>query len=264
MSSDAVRGVQRQIDGHHACSVANVDATKAKIVTLEELHKGLEEAIAQLEAEHSRQQWLNKALLVVSFTKASCEAFLGLAEVGASLVLGKTAGTAAKAVKEGYEILAPSAEILSTALLAGQIPKLSSFTALARGAAGKYGSDGTKILVSTKTIQIDLLTNAFAQDHKAMLGDAAKYGFELSKITAKYGIGDKSETIVSGVQTVVEYHMSLTQIIDQHFELEDTSREVFDNARLNFRMTALRLKKRIAELQKFVDSCPAVVEVRLM
>src|SRR5450631_488474 len=78
------------------CSLNGIGATRERLATLQQLLDGIEMSIRELERERKRDQSNDRALLVLRFTKATCDGFIGLASAISTAVLGKKVGEQAE------------------------------------------------------------------------------------------------------------------------------------------------------------------------
>src|SRR5690242_19524840 len=108
-SPDAV-GPIRDADAQRVCSLAGIDTARQKVVTLKQMRDGLQVAMQELEQQRREDQIVTKALGVARFTKATCDAFLGMAAALSKAALGKKAGEEAEFVKNLYSTAMPLAE----------------------------------------------------------------------------------------------------------------------------------------------------------
>ena len=276
MSAGAIRSMQRVVDGQHACAVAGVDATRDKIVTLQQLKDGLDEAIVQLEREQDRYRFVNKTLLVASFTKATCDAFLGLAEGMTAVFLGKAGSEPAKLINSIYKIAVPAVEI-NAALNNKDLPSLSSVMSLTREIGGPIGNPGVKLLVDTTSIKIEIVNAAMKNEKEELLKKAREYSTVTLVAALKQAQGasersgqmktaggiDKLNEFIGMVTVYLDYNYELNNSINEHFSNVSEMTEVFDNARLAYIVQSRRLAIKIKEMDAFVQACPPVLELSL-
>src|SRR5882762_8001143 len=84
------------------CTLAGISFSREKLIKLTELKRCIELSLRELDQEARRDAILNKSIVLLRFTKATCDAFIGLAAEFSSLLLPKAVAQEAKFVKAGY------------------------------------------------------------------------------------------------------------------------------------------------------------------
>ena len=70
--------IVRNPDGLRVCNLAGIATAKTQLVTYTELSEGIEVALRDIETHKSRDDLINKSLMVLRLTKATCDGFIDL------------------------------------------------------------------------------------------------------------------------------------------------------------------------------------------
>lgn len=136
------------------CSLSGIMNAKEKVISLEKLRDGLEISIHELEKQRSRDQLLNKGLLVARFTKATCDAFLSMATDLVSVLGGKALAKEAELVGSVYETLTPIAEATSASAAGQKVDWVKTGAAsMKKGASLVTENQGYKILAQSTAVK---------------------------------------------------------------------------------------------------------------
>src|SRR4051812_43221235 len=116
---DAV-GPIRDPNARRVCNLNGIAIEQEKLISLRKLRDGLDMSIRELEAQRRNEEMVNKAFMVARFTKATCDAFLGVGAALAKGFLGEKTSKPIEAVEAMYGTATPLAEAASTSLSGGK------------------------------------------------------------------------------------------------------------------------------------------------
>ena len=264
-SSAGSIGPIRDPNALRVCSLNGIGTKREKIATLEQLRDGIEMSIRELENERSRARALNRALTVLRFTKATCDAFIGLASALSKAILPKTAAAGAEKVEQFYGAAAPLAEAASRSVADGKVDWKTASGAIKDGTAviieeygGEAGKAGYKILARSTVAKGEIIYGAMNKDEEGIKKSAASYMIDLHAT-----LGDEAAEKMSGAgknamggtaaflkiaKSSFEYNEALGKAFDQLLDADEEDEERFRSLKANLLVQAKLLSNKIKEL----------------
>src|ERR1043166_480224 len=108
-----VKGPIRDPEAARVCGLHDISAKQRQLVTLRQLQGALQTSIHELEREHQHEHFVNRAFMVLRFTKATCDAFIGMAQTFVETFI-PVSEMAAKKVSAGYKAVATLGDAAGT------------------------------------------------------------------------------------------------------------------------------------------------------
>lgn len=254
-TADAL-GPIRDRDAIRVCSLSGILDAKAKVVSLEKLRDGLEISIHDLERQRSRDQMLNKALLVARFTKASCDAFLSLASDLASVLGGKVGAKQAELVDSIYETVSPLVEATSASVAGQKVDWVKTGAAsMKKGASLVTDNKGYQILTQSTAVKVEIINSAMNQDKEGIFKSAASYLYDLHATLLEIADAKKTAAFAKIAKDAFEYNEKIGDAFDQMLEGTLESEQRYLSLKTSLSHSARRLSAAIGDLEDFITSC---------
>jgi hypothetical protein len=164
------------------CSLSGITSAREKVISLRRLRDGLDISIRELASEQHKGKIVNRALMVTRFTKATCDAFLGMAAGLAEVFLPKTAAKAANAVEKSYGAVIPLAEAAATSATGGKVDLVKAGAAsIKKGVSLVTDNKGYEILTKSTVVKVQIVNSAMnKKDPKGLVRTAADYLYDLN------------------------------------------------------------------------------------
>jgi hypothetical protein len=229
-------------------------STTEKLVTLRQLHGMLEESIKELDDERRTEKFAEKGLLVARFTKATCDAFVGMAGALAQIFL---VGKGAKLVTSSYETIAPVAEAGSSKIFGGPGFTTKALASAAKGASSFLPENG-EILAKSFIVKGEIINAAMHTGPKEILPLARDYVVDLHIAIAKLESMPKKSKHLADVAEVmkraVEYNRSLGETFDEIIDIEEEDEQRYLALKATLIRQAKMISHKIAALERQVHS----------
>lgn len=248
--------VVTETNARRVCTLAGLQAAEKHRVTLEELKRGLSVSLKEAEADRRSAKFAAKGLLVLKFTKVTCDAFIGLAADLSSLVPG--AGKGAKAVKDVYGVTSVVAETGGTMAAGGKPDYADAGTRLAAAGSDFAKSAPAGFVIKNVSIKSELAIAAMNGDKKGVTKSSIDYATELSKFTLDALDKGQASKFVGIAKTTFDYHQALGETFDEALRLQGEAEDRYASQKKQFLDLTRRFQSKIDELEKFIESCEPV------
>lgn len=260
-----VHGPIRDPEAARVCALHGITAAQ-QLVTLRQLRGALETSIRQLENERRTERFADQGLLVARFTKATCDAFLGMA---ATLAKAALPGLGARAEKINglYEAAVPLAAAASATAAGASVDYTKALASSAKGASSFIQNDGYKLLAKSAIVKVEVIKGAMNGDQKEVMKSAASYLYDLHVELAKMrGMPTRlkqAAPVAEIAKRAFEYHQALGEAFDEMLENEQQGSERYIALRASLLKQAKKISAKIAELERYVHSCSSDAQPRL-
>jgi hypothetical protein len=250
-TTDVVGPIQNP-DARRVCSLAGIETERQKLFTLRQLRDGLDMAIRELENQGREEKSRNRYMLVLRFTKATCDAFISMA--------GALVGGSAEKVSEGYAALTPVAEAVGTSAAGGKVDLVKAgATFVKEGVPLVTHNKGKEILTKYTVVKVEVIKGALNHDDDGIIKSARDYSIDLGTIIAdseEFGVKGKVLAAFAKVaKSAFEYNEQIGKAFDQLSADDIESQERVYTLRSNLVHQAKLLSKKIDEMEQFVTSC---------
>jgi hypothetical protein len=248
-------GPIRDINARRVCTLSGIAAAQDQLVSFRKLRDGLDMTIRELDGQQREDRMIHKALLVTRFTKATCDAFLGMAAGFAKVLLPKGAGKAAEFVNNVYGTATPIAEAVGTSVAGGTVDLVKTVAATAKQSASFVENDGYQIVIKTTAVKAEIINSAMNGDREGVVKTAATYVYDLH---AKIGdmMGAKKVAVFAEIaKQTFEYNEQIGKAFDEMLESSERSEEQFRMLKATISSQAKRLSEKINALEEFIQSC---------
>lgn len=247
-------------NANRVCNLSGLNVARKKRLTFRALKTFVEQSLKEAEAENRRAQFIDSALLVLKSTKATCDAFIGLA---ADLASFAGVEKPAKLVKTSYGVTSVIAETAATEQAGGDPDYAMAAAKLVKEASGFADAPVTEYLVSSAGIKSQLVISAVNSDVNEVKKSSVDYGIELSKFglesSGNAGAG-KAAKLASIAKTSFDYHEALGKAFDEALKAKEETAGRFAAAKSMFLTQARRLQGKLNELDQFIQSCEAELQ----
>lgn len=255
------RGPIRAPNAARVCGLHGIAGAQQQLVTLRQLRCGLDTSISELESEHRATQFAERGLLVARFTKATCDAFLGMASSLAEAVLPSAVAKGATAVNAAYQASTPLAEAASAKVAGGRIEAGKVLTSSLKGASGLIHNEGYELLAQSTVVKAEIIREAMNGDAKQIPRTAGNYLLEMNVTIAKMkGMPKKIQhgaAIADIAKSAFEYHEAIGNAFDEMLNSQEEESQSYMQQKANLLRMAKRVSVKIAELERYVQSCKA-------
>ena len=258
LTSPKAKGPIRDPNAERVCGLNGIAAAQQRLVTLRQLRGGLNTSISELEGEHSKEHFVNQAFLVARFTKATCDAFLGMASALAEAVLPKVVSEKAKAINSAYEAATPLAAAVGTKVAGGNVDYTKTLTSSAKGASSFIKNDGYQLLAQSTVVKVEIIKAAMNGDQKEVVNTAGSYLYDLHTTIAKMErMPERSKqaaALAEIAKRAFEYHKALGEAFDGMLDSEEEGDERYIQLRTTLLKQAKMVSAKIAELELYIQS----------
>ena len=242
------------------CSLAGLNRAYRGLVTLRELDRGTELALQEIEAAKTRAELVDKALVVARFTKATCDAFIGLA---AELSSNK----AAKGVANAYGVSDVAAGAVGDLTAGARIDVISLKTDALKAAAPYAGTNAAYGMKSI-AVKTELIRAAMNANQEEVLKRAAEYNFDLATYTLDHLAAIEKDTKTGAFpgavskfidigKEIFQYNEKVGTAFDAYLKDAEETGSSFRSQKQSIKASAENIRRRVRELEKFIESCEA-------
>lgn len=250
----------RDGNARRVCALSGIGSLQDRLVSLRSLRDGVEMSLRELENQRRKDEVLAKALLVVRFTRASCDAFLEMAAAASKLVLPKPAAKAAGLVNKLYGTTAPLADAVGTAAAGGHVDVAQTAIASAKKGVSvltRKQDAGVQVLASSTMLKVEIVNNAMNHDAKGLTRTVASYVRDLN--TAAFESAGMKKTAATGeltkiAQTAFTYNEQIGKAFDEMLSLTGENDERYQSLKVTMVTQGRQLSKRIDELERLILS----------
>lgn len=252
---DAV-GPIRDINARRVCGLSGIATAQRKLVSFRQLRDALNISIRELENEHRKEQRINRVFLVVRFTKATCDAFLGMAAGLSKVILPKRAAAAADLVNKVYTTATPLAEAAGTLAAGGKVDLVkTAATTLKEGASFITDNEGYAIVIKSTAVKAEVINSAINGDKEGAMKTAASYVYDLHTSLGDMAGHKKVAVFAEMAKQAFEYNEQIGKAFDEILESSLESDEQYRTLKTVISNQARLLSTKIDALEKFIQSC---------
>ena len=267
-------GPVKDREASRTCQLAAVGSARQQLATLREIGRGLDISLRDLERQRNTADMYAKGLLVAQFTRATCEAFLGMAAGLAQIAFPeaptrpgqtKSLGVAgqAKVVAAAGKGLMKVAETASEAVLGGSADYAGAAAKVVKSAGGVAETildakgvnvKGVELLADGAAVKIEVLHAALNDDAKGTLEKLGKYGYTLHfKVLGLAGL-KKTKVVGDTLREAFDYSHEIGSAFEQMLNAQDDNRQQYETSKRNLLALGRRLSAKIAELEACINN----------
>jgi hypothetical protein len=249
-------GPIRDPQAQRVCTLVGIEAAHDRLVSFQQLREALDLSIRDLERQRRKEKTVNRALLVARLTKATCDAFLGMAAGFAKVVLPEPAAKAAATVEAAYGTATPWAEAVSTAASGGKADWVKAGTSSAKKAVSLVTEDkGYKILVKSTATKIEVLKSALNGDTKVATKSAVSYIYDLHVSIGEMAGVKKVALFATIAKQAFEYNEQVGKAADELLDGDLSTDQRYIDQKATILKQAKLISGKIAELEDYIQSC---------
>lgn len=248
-------GPIRDYEAARVCSLSGIGIAKGKLTTLQQLRDGLNISIQTLDAEQRTDHLNRRALLVLRFTKASCDAFISMAKSLSEVLLPESASKGAKAVATFYGTATPLVEAASTSIAGGKTDWVKAGASSAKAGASYIDNKGYELLTKSTVVKVELIHGAMNEDKEGLLKTAISYLYDLHTAIAEIADAKKTAAFAEIAKSAFEYNEQVGNAFEELLEGDVESRTQYLSLKATISHQARQLSRTIGELEKFITSC---------
>jgi hypothetical protein len=238
------------------CNAAGIIKYKKKLVALQELRAGLDITVSELEAQRKKDQIVAKALMVARFTKATCDAFIGMAASLSQVFLPKAVADQADAVNRIYGAASPIVEGAATEAAGGKVDYAQMLaTSAARGAPLMTGDKGGQLLIRSTAVKVEVINAAMNHDNKKVISSAAKYVYDLNVTAVDLAGSKKGAAFARIAKQAFTYNEDIGKAFDELLKDTKENEDRYSSQKATIARTARNLSRTIREFETFIESC---------
>jgi hypothetical protein len=244
----------RTANGARVCSLAGIQAAKETLVELGKLRAGLEISIRDLDAQTKRDHTIGRVVMVLQWTKLTCDAFIGMAAALSG------SGKGVKAIYGATDVVADTA---TKAALGQKVNyATAALDAAKKGASGLPVSKEAKFLVKSGLIKTEIVVHAINSNPKDLIKAAGDYQYELLKFTLDALDAKKSLKFTEIAKETFTYHTKVAALVDATIRESESTQLSHLSQRMTLTSLARRIERQIDRLQEFVTACEAELNPR--
>lgn len=229
------------------CNLAGIKLAGEQRLKLENLQRGLNQSLAEFEVEKKRAEFGVRALMVARFTRASCDAFIGIAAALSEAVLPEGVAKEAGAVKGAYKT--------ETAYIDSGGDLLKTATTAAKEFGSGMDDKALGFVVNSGAIKAEMARSALNSDKEGLEKSAAEYFIELGKFTLDSLERKKQKAFVDIAKEAFEYNEKVGAAFDELLDSQLENSERFERSKATLKMQARKISSKINDLDDFIQSC---------
>ena len=253
----------RDADARRVCTLHGMAAAQQKVVALQQLRASLDTVIRELEGQRRWEHIVHRAKAVTLFTKATCDAFIGIAAALSKVVLPDTVSKKAEYIEKLYGTATPVAEALGNAIAGAKQDWVKTGATVAKEGVGLVTKNKAhEVLTKTTVVKVEIIKGALNGDTEGVVKSAAEYSADLHATLADIIKWKKTEAFIKIAKSGFVYNEALGKAFEELVDNDlDTSLRYLSQ-RNNIAAQARRLSQKIEELESLLLSCE--VELREM
>lgn len=244
-----VKGPVRDPEAARVCGLHRISVKQQQLVTLRQLREALQTAIHELEREHENEQLVNRAFMVVRFTKATCDAFIGMAATFFETFL-PASEKGAKGVSAMYGAGTALADAAGTKMAGGRINYTKTALELAKAGSSGIHDEGYKLLAKSMIVKGEVIHAAMNSEPEEVTRKAAGYLYDLHVTLAKMGFKHagrvKTEKAVGLLAETAKRAFEYNETLGKVFEGMLESQEEGDQRYISLKTTLLKQARRVS------------------
>jgi hypothetical protein len=249
----------RNSNGARVCSLAGISVAKDSLVDLSKVKAGLDLAIRDLDAQSQRDRDLGRIIMVLQWTKLTCDAFIGMA---AALSPGGKKINPAKVVKAAYGVTDVIADTTTKAVLGQKVNYgTAAIEAAKKGVSALPVSKEAKYLTKSSLIKAEIVVHVLSSNPKEIIKSAVEYQYELLKFSLDALELKKTLGFTELAKETFTYHQKIAALIDTTLRESESTQLSYVTQRLTLTSLARRIGRQIERLQEFVVECESELEV---
>lgn len=258
LSTPDTVGPIRDPVARRVCSLAGIATARQDVISLRQLRTGLDNSILELNSQRKKEKIVNGALLVLQFTKATCDAFISMAGALGKAALPKPAGEEVEKFAAGYAAATPIVDAAATTAAGGKADWVKAGAASVKeGVSAVTDNKVAEILTKTTVVKVEIVKGALNHDEDGIIKPAVGYVYDLNAtvagMTGKKGAA--GEAFAKVAKSAFEYNEQIGKAFDQMIDNDLESMERIDGLKRNFVSLAKRLSKNIDDMEQFIMSC---------
>jgi hypothetical protein len=265
-----VKGPVRDPQAARVCGLHHISNKQEQLVTLHQLRAALQTAIHELEREHQHEHMVNRAFMVLRFTKATCDAFIGMAATFAETFVPASA-KAAKKVSALYGAGTALGEAAGTKMAGGSVNVTKTAIDLAKARASGIHDKGYELLADSMIVKAEVIHAAMNNEPKEVTIKAAGYAWDLNKKIAQIGlehVGREKTSKAVGLfaetaKLTFEYNEALGKVFDDMLDNEEEGDQRYVSLKASLLKQAKRVSGQISALENSVGTSSTNARARL-
>jgi hypothetical protein len=182
-----------------------------------------------------------------------------MASTLAEAVLPKGVAKEAKIINSLYQATTPLAGAASTKAVGGSVESGKVLTSSLKGASSLIHNEGYELLAQSTVVKAEIIREAMNGDGKQIPKTAGNYLLDLHMTIAKMkGMPDRIKhgaAIAEIAKGAFEYHKGIGEAFDEMLNSEEEENESYIQQKANLLRLAKRMSAKIAELERYVQSC---------
>lgn len=238
------------------CNAAGLWKASRHLATLGELRSGLDISLRELEGERKQAEFVNKALMVARFTRATADAFVVMTAALVKVVMPKQVAARTDMVSRVYGAASPWADALGNKTAGNQVDWVDTAATSARkGAPLMTDSKGYELLIRSAAIKVGVVNAAMHQNQSKVIRSTALYLVDLNASAAQLAGWGKSAAFLQIAKGAYEYNDKIGKAFDSLIEDDFATASQFNASKATLLRAGRELSSKIAELEQFMVSC---------
>ncbi|MFL5296486.1 MAG: hypothetical protein ACJ798_08915 [Phenylobacterium sp.] len=242
------------------CDLAGISRATERLATFQQLKKGIDLALADVDKSRKRAELLNSLIALTKFTRATCDAFISMAAA--------LSGRKADIVKTGYSSISVVVDAAVRHSLGQEVSYVDVGEDFAQEATGfipdKFGP--AKFLTQGTIYKAQIITGAVKQDKQRVVDKSVDYGVEMAKYSldvlkedassnlGKSGAG-AAKAYVELSKATFSYNEALEKIFDDLLADRESTASQYTSQKVMLLRLARGLQAKIDEVQGLLTSC---------
>jgi len=170
------------------------------------------------------------------------------------------AAKGAKSINAAYQAATPLAEAVSAKAVGGSVESGKVLISSAKGVSSLLIHDeGYELLAQSTVVKAEIIREAMNGDGKQIPKTVGNYLLDLHMTIAKMkGMPDRIKhgaAIAEIAKGAFEYHKGIGEAFDEMLNSEEEENESYIQQKANLLRLAKRMSAKIAELERYVQSC---------
>ena len=238
------------------CTLSGLSTMKGKLVKLQELRRGFETSVREVDAARNQMEVASALLFGLKLVKASCDAVISIG--------GELGGPQLKALSAGYEGLNPFAENagkLAAGQRVGAGDWVKAATSGANAVAGRFTNGAITDVIELQKIKSDIVVDAVNGDVESVLkGVFVDYLGKITTMSLQYVGRETAAKYVNVGKEIAETGYAMAKAYEEFRQNSDTSS--FEGNKRFFQSQLFKVQRQIDTLQLLIARCEAELRPR--
>lgn len=233
-------------DSIRICNLSGIGLAGEQLVKYEKLSRGIDIALRDLDAQQSEEEVINKSLMVLRLTKATCDGFIDLAaELTKSAVV----------VKSIYGATSELAGAVATEVTGGEADWGKSGSSALKSLTGLIKNEAAQYFIKNAVVKTELVVGAMNGNRDQLKKSSIEYMTDLHQYALDAIEKHKASAFLGIAKASFDYHENINNAFDAYLADQEEAQLRNQNMKVTLIHQGRKIRQKIAELNNFLRSC---------